>query len=259
MMLGWNGMAPLILSELDALVGAGSHVDIVVDSHHANPADVQLATPPLANQTCDVIEADPTRRQDVRRVLAAERYDHTILLCYRDSLDRDEAEAHALLTLLQIRHEDQDRRGNLVTELLQSHDVDLVQRDQHDEFIVSERLTSLLLAQLSENPSLFGVFRELFATGGVELRMRPVRDYLAPGPLAFKDVVEAARDHGDSAIGWRIREEEPAGTWHAQTTLNPLKSAQASLREDDEIVVLSRHQPVRPDSANQVVSVPAQH
>jgi hypothetical protein len=162
-------------------------------------------------------------------------FDHVIVLCYRDVLTEAEADSRVLLTLLQLRGSIQ-RTGsgtNVVAELLDERDVPLARGAGVDEFIVSERLTSLIMSQLSENALLQPVFDDLLDESGAEIYLKPVSLYAPEGLRGhFRDVVAVAASRGEVAIGWRKTSE-------AAAALNPAKSAPVELAADDLVVVLS--------------------
>ena len=77
-----------------------------------------------------------------------------------------------------------------------------------DDFIVSEHLISLMMAQLSENSELLGVFTDMFDPEGSEIYLKPMSDYVAfRRPVNFQTVIEAARRRNETAIGYRIMSE----------------------------------------------------
>ena len=53
------------------------------------------------------------------------------------------------------------------------------------DFIVSQKLISLLMAQLSESPHLADVFADLFDSGGAHVALHPAERYV---PLGSHDV-----------------------------------------------------------------------
>src|SRR5205814_442106 len=69
----------------------------------------------------------------------------------------------------------------IVSELLDDRDRQLAQVTKVDDVIVSEKVISLMVAQLSENPWLEQVFDDLFDAEGSEIYMRPAEEYLAAG------------------------------------------------------------------------------
>lgn len=81
---------------------------------------------------------------------------------------------------------------------------ELAEVTQADDFIVSNKLTSLMLAQISENRELSAVFADLFDPEGSEIYLKPAGDYVETGrSVTFYTVVEAARRRGEVAIGYR--------------------------------------------------------
>lgn len=237
LMIGWNRMAPEIVRELDGYVARGSSLTIHVDAAVLPPDEVDV--PATVNLTPSVSgEAlDPAA---LRVALESEPPDHVIVLCYKERLSEAQADARVLLTLLHLRGAI-DRAGaptNVVAELLDERDVDLSPSRPVDEFIVSERLTALLMAQLSENRDLAPVFDDLLDEEGVEIYLKPARLYAAPGtPAAFGDLVAAAAARGEIALGY-----QGAGDGARSVAINPPKSRVFEASEDDRLIVLAETQ-----------------
>ena len=109
-----------------------------------------------------------------------------------------------------------------------------------DDFIVSEHLVSLMMAQLSENADLFDVFADIFDPEGAEIYLKPVSDYMTPGePVNFYTMVEAARRRGETAIGYRLESEAgDAGRSYGVHT-NPKKSDKVVFTSEDKLIVIA--------------------
>jgi hypothetical protein len=155
------------------------------------------------------------------------------------------ADARTLVTLLHLR-DIASRSGvhlTITSEMLDDRNRELAEVTQVDDVIVSDKLISLLLTQISENHHLTSVFDELFAADGSELYMRPAADYLKLGePTTFRTLVESARRRGEVAIGYRQvggANGESSGGSGLGVFVNPPKSKAISLREADRIVVLA--------------------
>ena len=241
LLIGWNGLGPTILGELDRYVSPGSGVRLLVDpTQLAEPVEL----PALGNAAVDVIEMDTVDGAQLAAQVNRERYDQVIILCYRTG-DTAMDDARALLTLLQVRQATQEEGPNasvrLITELLDVRDVELARVANPDDFVVSERLTSLMLAQLSENNELRGVFTDLFDAEGVELVLVPAERYALTGmELAFGDVVAAARERGHVAVGVRIVSVAVEGGLAGGGVLvNPPKARRFAFGEGDQVLVLA--------------------
>ena len=129
------------------------------------------------------------------------------MLSYSDLLDAQRADARTLVTLLHLR-DIEARRGEaftIVSEMLDVRNRDLAHVTSADDFIVSNRLVSLAMSQLAENPGLRAVFNDLFDEEGSEVYLKPAGDYVVLGaPVDFYTVLELARRRSEVAIGYRL-------------------------------------------------------
>jgi ion channel POLLUX/CASTOR len=170
-----------------------------------------------------------------------EEYDHVSVLAY-STVEPQEADAKTLVTLLHLR----DMAGrdetpfSIVSEMLDLRNRDLAEATQVDDFIVSEHLVSLMMAQFSENAELFDIFTDIFDPEGAEIYLKPIDNYVTVGePVNFYTVVEAARRRGETAIGYRrMSEANNAGKSYGVHT-NPGKSEQVRYTPEDKVIVLS--------------------
>jgi ion channel POLLUX/CASTOR len=240
LLLGWNWRAPTIVRELDGYVPAGSQVTIVADVAGVAEA-VDALRPSLANQTVEARRADTTSRAVLDR-LDVPAYDHIIVLCYSDTLDTQRADSKTIITLLHLR-DMEERSGSdfsIVSEMLDLRNRALAEVTHADDFIVSARMVSLLVAQVAENARLNAVFADLFDHDGSEIYLRPAGDYVEPGlDVTFATVIESARRRGEVAIGYRILPGPgTAGDGHG-VTINPPKSVRVTLGPRDAVIVLA--------------------
>jgi voltage-gated potassium channel Kch len=240
LLLGWNRRAPAIIRELDRYVPAGSSVTVVAAP---GTADAELAglRSDLAVQRVESLAADSSDRA-VLDALGVEGFDHIIVLCYSDLLDAQRADARTLITLLHLR-DIASRLGrdfSIVSEMLDVRDRALAEVARADDFIVSDRLISLLIAQVAENPHLNAVFADIFDPEGSEIYMKPAGDYVVlDQPVPYAAVVEAARRRGETAIGYRIAAEAAAVDAGYGVHLNQPKSAARAFRAEDRVIVLA--------------------
>ena len=74
-----------------------------------------------------------------------------------------------------------------------------------DDFIVSDRLISLLLSQISERKALSSVFEDIFNNEGSEIYLKPAQNYVELNQeINFYTIVKSARKRNEVAIGYRI-------------------------------------------------------
>jgi hypothetical protein len=242
LLIGWNDLAPTILGELDRYVSQGSEVRVLVDPTRLEAA---IEVPDLDNTTIEVVEMNTDAGSRLAAQIGERAYDQVIILCYRTD-DPAADDAHSLLTLLQVRQATQEPGSpnagvRLVTELLDARDVELARVANPDDFVVSDRLTSLMLAQLVENNGLRGVFADLFDAEGVELVVVPAASYATLGAeTTFGDVVAAARDKGHVAVGLRIVSTHiEDGLGGGGVMVNPPKSRRLTLGDGDQVLILA--------------------
>lgn len=239
LVLGWNAEGPTILQELDQYVPAGSRVHVV--AHLGIDLDaVHSASAGLQNQTVTVTQGDISDRELLEGLRAA-AYDHVIVLA-NTHLGAEKADAVTLVTLLQLRDiaERDDTPFSIVSEMLDVRNRELAEVTRADDFIVSEHLISLLMAQLSENPALADVFTDLFDADGSEIYMKPVAAYVAPGEeIAIRELTRLVSARGEVLLGFRLDgESHDRGNGYG-VHLNPPKSLSRSFTERDRLVVLA--------------------
>ena len=237
LIMGWNSRVPTIVRELDAYVAAGSTVSIVAE---AAEVEGQLDAASLSHLGIEMREGDTTDRATIEALNVAS-FDHVIVLC-SEALPTQQADARVLVTLLHLR-DLADKSGedfSIVSEMMDLRNRALAEVTRPDDFIVSEKLVSLMLSQISENKELASVFADLFDPEGSEIYLKPAAAYVAPGtPVSFFTVVEAARRRGEVAIGYRLlaAAADPARAYGV--VVNPDKGDRVTFAAADKVIVLA--------------------
>jgi Trk K+ transport system NAD-binding subunit len=238
LIMGWNDHAAAIINELDNYVASGSLVTVVANLPRA-AQDIDRICAGCKNLEIKFQEGDTTDRHTLD-ALKPDEYQHIIVLCYSDSLDPQRADARTLVTLLHLRDIEKQvgERFSIVSEMLDDRNRELAEVTQTDDFIVSDKLISLMLSQTSENKHLKAVFADLFDSAGSEIYVKPATDYVAPGkPVTFYTVLAAARRRGQCAIGYMLTSS--ANGQHAGVVVNPAKSTTITFSPADRVVVLA--------------------
>ena len=240
LLLGWNRRASAIIRELDNYVLPGSELVAVADWADA-AGEAEAAGAACRNMTVRFQAADTSDRRTLEG-LDPGRYNHVVVLCYAELLDMQRADARTLVTLLHLRDIEArtSAKFSIVSEMLDDRNRRLAEVTKADDFIVSDKLISLMLAQISENQQLYIVFSDLFSAEGSEIYLKPATDYIQPGrPLTFYTVVEAARRRGEVAIGYR-RQALSSDAAHAYgVVVNPTKSDTMTFEPGDRVIVLA--------------------
>lgn len=243
LVLGWNQRTPRVLQELDRYVCPGSVATLVTDA--SSGADVAALAGRLEHLDLGHVEGDTSDR-GLLDGLAVTSYDHAVIMAYSDQLDEQRADARTLVTLLHLRDivassvEAVERRPSIVTEMLDLRNRSLAQVTRADDFIVSDMLASMTVAQLAEHPGRQAVLEELFNVAGSEIYLKPVEDYVVTGrPLDFYAPLEAARRRGEVCFGYRQMRHADDPARHYGVTLNPDKAVQVTFAPADRLIVLA--------------------
>ncbi len=153
------------------------------------------------------------------------------------------ADAKTLVTLLHLRDIELKSGANhysIVTEMLDVRNRELAEITQADDFIVSEKLTSLLMAQVTENKDLHAVFEDIFDSDGSEIYLKAAGDYVVLGKtMSYWHVVDAARRRGHVAIGYRIAASSSDAAAGYGVKVNPPKDTNVAFAPDDRVIVIA--------------------
>lgn len=234
LVLGYNSNLQGMLEDLADHVPSGSSVCVVADvenPHVTAPHGLAVS----------VTRADTTSRR-VLDGLGVHQYDHILVLAYRGLLETQVADAKTLVTLLHLRDiaDRADLHLNIVSEMLDDRNRELAEVTKPDDFIVSDRLASLMLAQVCTNPLLIDLFEQLFSSGGSEVYLRSAELYITPGAETdFYTVAVAAARRQETAIGFRLGVDAHSRTLDYGVHLNPPKSQRRRFSSGDSIIVLA--------------------
>ena len=235
LMLGWNHRGPKIVRMLDSFAEPGSR--LVIASEHPDPTGPLRAT--LLNMAVEFVSCDLNDRAELEK-LQVGSFEHLIVLS-DDTYEAQHADARTLVTLLHLRdmQEKLGERYSIVTEMNDDANREVAEVTKADDFVVSTKVISLYLTQLSENRQLAEVFAALFDPDGAEIHLKPAGNYLQPETAAnFATVIEAAGRRGETAIGYRLHDEVRQPPQYG-VTLNPDKAAPLTLGANDQVIVLA--------------------
>jgi len=242
LMLGWNRRGPMIALELSRYVAPGSLLTVAADTPELDEDCRHLV---LAGDALEVeVKRIDTSRHAEIEALDPTGYDHILVLGYSDHLAAQPADTRTLITLLHLRRiaETAGRPVNVVSEMIDVRNRELAEVTRIDDFVVSNKLVSLMLAQASENEHLEEIFKDLLDEEGSEICLRPAADYVAVGEtLSFYEVADAARRRGEVAIGHhRPAEVADDGRRLGGILINPPRAEPIVYRPEDRIIVLAR-------------------
>lgn len=242
LMLGWNRRAPTIAFELSRYVAPGSLLTIAADTPSLKE-DIEQLQVYGSNLAVEYAVVDTTHRATLESLNIAS-YDHVLVLGYSDVMDAQPTDTHTLVTLLHLRRiaEQGGTHINVVSEMIDVRNRELAEATRADDFVVSNKLVSLMLAQASENENLSAIFDELLDEHGPEIYMRPMEHYVElDRPVNFFTITEACRRRGEVAIGYvRRRDGDDDARKMGGVVVNPVKSEAVTYAAGDRLIVIAR-------------------
>ncbi|HJS73498.1 MAG TPA: hypothetical protein VJ921_04365, partial [Vicinamibacteria bacterium] len=250
LILGWSYKAPIIIREYADYVLEGSQVDVVVKDA---PESLRATVASLDGQggiRVGLIDMDPLSSEDLEAIQPFS-YNHVIILPQKPHLDAEpeRIDSETIVVLLHLRKQLKalSEKGTrvstkLITEILDSSNRDLVSHAGVDDFIISNRMVSMLFAQMSEEPQIEGVYENLFREEGSEIYVKPAWLYFGALPVTcrFGDLMRVAQKReGEIAIGYKLKmlESDPAANYGIK--INPAKDSLVTLDREDCLVVVA--------------------
>lgn len=242
LIIGWNRRGPMIAYELSKYVRPGSILTVAGDTPGFA---AEIAAMPLGSTNMKVSsKVIDTSHSASIEALDPASYDSIMVLGYSDTMEAQSADTRTLITLLHLRKLS-ERLGvhiSVVSEMIDIRNRELAEVTRADDFVVSNKLVSLMLAQASENEYLSSIFDDLLDEDGSEIYMRPVGDYVdLSGPVTFYTIAEAARQRGETAIGYRRKREaeDDDGRNMGGVVVNPNKAEALDYLPEDRVIVLA--------------------
>ncbi|GAA2070251.1 lipoprotein [Streptomyces albiaxialis] len=237
LLIGWNSRVTRIIELLDSFAEPGSVLDLACARRPDDVLGADRAHLVVGHKHCE-----PTSRRSLE-ALDPGAYQH-ILVLSDETTDPEQADNRTLVTLLHLR-DIEEKLGDpysIVTEMNDDSNREVAQVTKADDFIVSSKLISLMLTQLTENRHLHDVMLDLFDPAGSEIYLKPAARYVMPGAEAdFATVVEAARRRGETAIGYRLgRDRDTPPSYGVR--LNPPRTEPLRLGGEDHVVVLAEQE-----------------
>lgn len=242
LIIGWNRRGALIAHELSKYVRPGSLLTVAADT----PGFAEeIAAMPLGSKNMKVeAKVIDTGHAGSIEGLDPASYDSIMVLGYSDTMEAQSADTRTLITLLHLRKLS-ERLGihiSVVSEMIDIRNRELAEVTRADDFVVSNKLVSLMLAQASENEYLSDIFGDLLDEDGSEIYMRPIGDYVdLSGPVSGYTLMEAARRRGETAIGYRRKRDEDGADDRNMggVVVNPDKAEVLEFLPEDRLIVLA--------------------
>jgi hypothetical protein len=243
LILGWHDVAEILISEASDYLLPGSHFDIVYHKPSVNlktkVESLQKSSPELS---LSLLDNNPMDAEQLT-ALEPEKYDHLIILSQdTEDHDADKVDSDTLIILLLLRSMMKENFSpKILTQVLNSENQELIHQTDVDDFIISNRLITSILAQLSEEPRIKLLYDDLFSEDGSEIYVKPAHLYFEQFPieLKFMDAMYAANQREEICLGIRKNDKMKNPNSNFGVRLNLPKDESIVLTKDDYLVVLS--------------------
>ncbi len=227
--LGHNETLPILLTELPENV---THISLEEQRISQKEKAYLERIAAKRDLTIQYIQDDP---HDENALIEIAKKAKHIVIMNDHSIDPEQADMDAIFMLLNLR-DVRTRYGlsyNITVEMQKEHNQKLVGQGDHTDFLVASSMSSLILAQLAENPELIIVFREILSNNGNELYLKNVGLMNLIGTFRVRDIRRIMLKQGYIFIGYLDSEKH--------STFNLPLSDILTLHAEDCLIVLGQN------------------
>jgi ribosome biogenesis SPOUT family RNA methylase Rps3 len=198
------------------------------------------------NLTISLFNSNPMVVENLKKSNPLE-YDNIIILSQsNEDYNPEKVDSDTLIILLIIRKIIKDlkikkHKTKIITQVLNSENQELIQQSNADDFIISNKLISMIMAQLSENPYIYKFYDNIFKEEGSEIYLKKADLYFnnLPLKLTFSDMINVAQKRDEICLGYRLKKYANDPSKNFGIKLNPNKKDKLEITEDDLFVVLA--------------------
>ena len=247
LIVGWTEKVEIILREFADYVLEGSQIDIMLRTPNDQVRhEIARIDQQLENVEIRLIEGDPFRTEGLMAVKPFEYNNIIILSQPTEQADAEQIDSETIVILLLLRnifaeHPEEALGTKLIAEVLDSDNQGLVARAGVQNFVISNRYVSMLLAQISEDADIKRVYDDIFQEDGAEIYLKPASLYFTafPQEVTFADLMRIAQKREEVCLGVKIKAQEKDFDENFGVELIPEKSKRFTIQPEDALVVLS--------------------
>ncbi|MFT5587114.1 MAG: hypothetical protein ACI9VR_004722, partial [Cognaticolwellia sp.] len=204
----------------------------------------------LENAGCELITKDPLSSEDLASIDPFS-FNTVIILPQKpaEELSPERVDSETIIVLLHLRKllklalaDGRKVTTKIITEVLDSRNQELISRAGVNDFIISNRMVSMVFAQISNEPDIQLVYDDLFQEDGSEIYVKPAWLYFDELPVTctFGDLMHHVRKRDtEICIGWKCGADQEDGEKNFGVTLIPFKDTVITLTAEDGLVVVA--------------------
>lgn len=238
LILGSNKLLTEILAELNVFLPAGSEITIADDfTRHSQNLDTRQTYP---NLVLEHFEVKSFSRDELEQLILR-GFNH-ILILSDSTQPSDLADSWTLTVLLHIRDLAQihNLEFGITSEMLDIRNQELARGTHVSDFVISNNITSLIMAQIAENRLLAPIFEQLLDSAGSEIYLKPATRYVAAGKqLDGYALAQVVSSYQEVFIGYKKMVTSSGGQIESRIVTNPNKSQAISFTDQDWLIVLA--------------------
>ena len=245
LILGWHNVASIFIRESVDYLLKGSVFDIMFnDPSEEITTVIEDTRKRYPNFEINFYNSNPLSLENLKAINPFD-YDNIIILSQdynEQSADKIDSDTLIILLLLRaISKENGGVKTNIITQVLNSENQDIITQTDVDDFIISNKLITMILAQLSEEPLIKTLYDDLFSEDGSEIYVKPAELYFTtfPQKICFADVMKLANKRNEICLGIRKGDLSKNPEVNFGVELNLAKNKMLEITENDYLVVLS--------------------
>lgn len=231
LIIGWNEVLDTVLQELPVSIPRV----VVAGIDEGKEEVIHTYVRKYPERDISIITGDILAEGRLEKLVSRAEY---VVLLSDHTMDEETADIQSIRILLRLRDIKSrlDLSFAITAELRRERNRNLVMEDDPADFIVASNMSSMILAQLTENPMLYGVFQELLSNVGNELYLKTAA---ALGCEESKKTVAEFRmgalSRGYLLLGYIKQEGKKR-----EVCLNPPLGKTVILRPEDQLIVIGR-------------------
>lgn len=246
LILGWHNVAEVFIRECSDYLTEGTKVDILFNEPNEFLKEKVAGLIDVYSDFEIVLhDSDPLKLENLKSINPF-TYDNIIILSQDlNELRADKIDSDTLIILLLLRNikgeGDIENKTKIITQVLNSENEEIITQTDVDDFIISNKLITMILAQLSEEPLIKMLYDDLFSEDGSEIYVKPADLYFSnfPQKVSFADLIGLAGKREEVCLGIRKGDKSKDSESNFGVRLNLPKDEVIEIQETDFLVVLS--------------------
>ena len=245
LIIGWNTETAEIITEYDRYITPNSRFKLVLTDNCAPEEEVLEELRSKISSSLEIEKVELLNEKTLKK-LSLYSYDMMVVLTAFVNSGNTEAvdsvNIKLLLLVKKLLSEDRGKKPLIVAEVLDTSNLELFDHMGLSDFLLSNRLISIFLAQLSKQPELIEVYNCLLSKEGSEIYIKPLPNYLSEtsGQYVFADLLLLGQQSKEIVIGYKKMLDQPTENGrNYEIVLNPPKTERINLTEKDYLVVIS--------------------